>query len=122
RSGYEIARELNDLQVAFVVLTPATNADASETRQRIIEALDGNSLLNPIGDTAQGYLWHYPDLREKEIPVGASNTETRWGQIVLAGQGLIFGLTLLLAIPTTRRRRLKAAKAESAVTVIEANE
>ena len=41
---------------------------------------------------------------------------------MLAGQGVILGLTLLLAIPTTRRRRLKAAKAESAVTVIEANE
>ncbi|QAV69963.1 glycosyltransferase family 2 protein [Salinibacterium sp. UTAS2018] len=122
RSGYEIARELNDLQVAFVVLTPGSNADIAETRQRIIEALDGNSLLNPIGDTAQGHLWHYPDLQEKEIPVGASNTESRWGQIVLAGQGLVFGLTLLLAIPTTRRRRVKAAKAESAVTVIEANE
>ncbi|MBH0129620.1 glycosyltransferase family 2 protein [Salinibacterium sp. NK8237] len=122
RSGYAIANELNDLQVAFIVLTPATDSDTAETRQRIIEALDGNSLLNPIGDTAQGYLWHYPDLREADIPVGAGNTETGWGQSVLAGQAVVFGLTLLLAIPTTRRRRLKAAKAESAVTVIEANQ
>ena len=122
RSGYEIARELNDLHIAFVVLTPSTNEEAADTRQRIIEALDGNSILNPIGDTAQGYLWHYPDLRESEQPTGPNNTSTGWGQIVLAGQGVILGLTLLLAIPTTRRRRLKAAKAESAVTVIEANE
>ncbi|MBH0082865.1 glycosyltransferase family 2 protein [Salinibacterium sp. SWN167] len=122
RSGYAIADELNDLQIAFIVLTPATDSDTAETRQRIIEALDGNSILNPIGDTAQGYLWHYPELREAEIPVGASNTETNWGQIVLTGQVVVFGLTLLLAIPTTRRRRLKAAKAESAVTVIEANQ
>ena len=122
RSGFDVASELNDLQISFIVLTPESEEDAAETRQRIIEALDGNSALNPIGDTAQGYLWHYPEVSEPTTAIGPSNTDTQLGQGILAGQVLIFGLTLLLAIPTTRRRRLRAAKAESAVTVIEASE
>ncbi|MGV8913437.1 MAG: glycosyltransferase [Rhodoglobus sp.] len=122
QSGFDIVSELDDLQIAFIVLTPETNPDAAQTRQRIIEALDGNSLLNPIGDTAQGNLWHYPAVSESSDSIGPSNTETQLGQAVLLGQAVVFGLTLLLAIPTTRRRRLRAAKAESAVTVIEASE
>ena len=122
RSGFDSAAELDDLQIAFIVLTPESNQDAAETRQRIIEALDGNSSLNPIGDTEQGYLWHYPEGSETTNAIGPSNTGTQLGRAILAGQALIFGLTLLLAIPTTRRRRLRAAKAESAVTVIEASE
>jgi GT2 family glycosyltransferase len=121
RSGFDVASELKDLQIAFIVLTPESNKDAAETRQRIIEALDGNSLLNPIGDTKQGYLWHYSDVTEKTSTIGPSNTGTQTGQVILVGQAVVFGLTLLLAIPTTRRRRLRAAKAENAVTVIEAS-
>ncbi|GAA1226870.1 glycosyltransferase family 2 protein [Rhodoglobus aureus] len=122
RSGFDSAAELDELQIAFIVLTPKLNQDNAETHQRIIEALDGNSLLNPIGDTDQGYLWHYPGGSETTRTIGPSNIGTQLGQAILAGQALIFGLTLLLAIPTTRRRRLRAAKAESAVTVIEASE
>ncbi|WP_202800908.1 glycosyltransferase [Salinibacterium sp. PAMC 21357] len=122
RSGFDIASELDDLQIAFIVLTPESDPDAASTRQRIIEALDGNSLLNPIGDTAQGNLWHYSEVAESSTTVGVTNTDTQLGRAVLLGQAIILGLTLLLAIPTTRRRRLRAAKAESAVTVIEASE
>jgi len=122
RSGFDVASELNDLHIAFIVLTPDSHSETAETRQRIIEALDGNSLLNPIGDTAQGNLWHYPDLSDSTGSVGPSNTGTQLGRAVLIGQAVIVGLTLLLAIPTTRRRRVRAAKAESTVTVIEASE
>jgi len=120
-SGFPIEDVLNEQQIAFIVLNPALPADGAATRQRIVEALDGNRLLNPIGDTAQGNLWHFPDLREATGPVGPSNTETQIGRGVILGQAIVFGLTLLLAIPTTRRRRIRAAKAESAVTVIEAS-
>ncbi|MGV8857717.1 glycosyltransferase [Rhodoglobus sp.] len=122
RSGFDVAGELTDLQIAFIVLTPESSQDDAPTRQRIIEALDGNSLLNPIGSTDQGYLWHYPDVSDVTSAIGPSNVGTQLGQAILAGQAVIFTLTLLLAIPTTRRRRLRAAKAESAVTVIEASE
>ncbi|EAR24803.1 regulatory protein [marine actinobacterium PHSC20C1] len=124
RSGFDVASELEELNIAFIVLTPGSDQETAETRQRIIEALDGNSLLNPIGDTSQGYLWHYPDANVNATAgsAGPSNTETQFGQAVLVGQAVVIGLTLLLAIPTTRRRRLRAAKAESTVTVIEASE
>ncbi|TQO20783.1 GT2 family glycosyltransferase [Rhodoglobus vestalii] len=122
RSGFDVASELDDLQIAFIVLTPESDQDAAETRQRISEALDGNSSLNPIGDTAQGALWHYPDVGEATSAVGPSNVDTQLGQVTLVGQAVVFGLTLLLAIPTTRRRRVRAARAESAVMVIEASD
>jgi hypothetical protein len=122
RSGFDSAAELNDLQIAFILLTPESNPDGGQTRQRIIEALDGNSSLNPIGDTDQGYLWHYPGVNGTTSALGPSNTGTQLGLAILAGQALVFGVTLLLAIPTTRRRRLRSAKAESAVMVIEANQ
>lgn len=125
-SGFDVVSELKDLHIAFIVLTPETTSDDAQTRQRIIEALDGNSDLDPIGDTAQGYLWHYSGVSDVTSDgtggVGPSDTGTQLGLAILLGQAIIFGLTLLLAIPTTRRRRLRAAKAESAVTVIEASE
>ncbi|MGV8877345.1 MAG: glycosyltransferase [Rhodoglobus sp.] len=122
RSGFDVAAELRDRQIAFIVLTPERTNDEAETRQRIIEALDGNSALDPIGITAQGNLWHYPPASQAQATAIPSNTDTQLGRAILLGQAIIFGLTLLFAVPTTRRRRLRSAKAESAVTVIEANQ
>ncbi len=110
RSGFDIAAELDELQLAFVLLPDATTAGAEVVHQRIAEALDGNRILTPIGDTTTGYLWHYEGLAQGEAPGGPSAGATPLGLGILIGQGVIFGLTLLLAVPTTRRRRVRAAK------------
>lgn len=110
RSGFDIAAELDRLQLAFVLLPDAASDAAEPTQRRIAEALDGNRLLSPIGDTAAGYLWHYEGLGEGVAPTGPTPVGTNLGLGILIGQAVIFGLTLLLAVPTTRRRRLRAAK------------
>jgi hypothetical protein len=112
RSGFDVAGELDSLHLAFVLVPH--NPDASDsTRQRLVDALDGNRALTPIGDTAAGALWHYEALGEGAAPNGPGPLGTTTGILVLAGQGLVFLLALLLAIPTTRRRRVRSASANA---------
>lgn len=109
RSGFDIAAELDALHVAFVLLSPT--ADGTEAAaQRVTEALDGNRILTPIGSTPSGTLWYYPGLAEGSAPGGPGPLETPLGIGIIAGQAAVFLFTLLLAIPTTRRRRLRIAK------------
>lgn len=111
RSGFDIAAELDALQIAFVVMpTGATTEVGIATHQRTAESLDGNRLFTPVGETDQGFLWTYEGLAEGDAPSGPGPLETQWGVIVLAGQGILLVLTLLLAIPTERRRRVKSAR------------
>ena len=117
RSGFDIAGELDDLQIAFVLLPNATTDSATQTRQRVADALDGNRILTPIGSTAQGFLWNYDALAQGPAPTGPGPLDTQIGQGIIIGQAVVFGLTLLLAIPTTRRRRVRAARASAPVAV-----
>ena len=111
RSGFDIAAELDDLQIAFVLVPDATSDAEEASRKRVAEALDGNRILTPIGQTANGFLWHYAALAEGTAPGGPSITGTSLGVGILVGQGVVFGIVLLLAIPTTRRRRVRSAQA-----------
>ncbi|CAN5249707.1 hypothetical protein BH11ACT3_BH11ACT3_25500 [soil metagenome] len=102
RSGYDPTEELQDLQLAFVVLTP-TPADATapeaSIRQRAAEALDAAAVLVPVGDTA---LWRFPGLTYSPAAITAPSTffaVSPWVQLA------IVAIALLLAIPTRRRRR-----------------
>jgi hypothetical protein len=94
------------------VLVPPASADSADaTRQRIVEALDGNRTLTPIGQTSVGFLWQYEGLADGEAPGGPGPTGTQLGLWIAIGQAIVFGLTLLLAIPAQRRRRVRSAKA-----------
>ncbi|MBC7725706.1 MAG: glycosyltransferase [Burkholderiaceae bacterium] len=105
RSGYDSAVDLDDLAIGFVVLAEPTGdaSDAVFTRTR--EALDGNALFVPVGETTNGLLWRYSGSGDAVGSTGPSNTGTPLGLIVLGGQGLVFALTVLLAIPTSLPRR-----------------
>lgn len=122
RSGFDIGAELDSLQLAFVLLPDPESADAQAVHQRTREALDGNRLLTPIGDTASGFLWYYEGLAEGEAPSGPGNTDTPLGLAVLIGQGVVVGLTVLLAIPTSRRRRVRAARVTGSETTDDTSE
>ncbi len=113
RSGFDIAGELTALQIAFVLLPDVTVDSATGTRQRVADALDGNQLLTPIGSTANGFLWNYGALEPGTAPTGPGPLGTQYGVWIIVGQAVVFGLTLLLAIPTTRRRRVRAARVEA---------
>jgi hypothetical protein len=119
RSGFDIAATLDDLQIGFVLVPPASVASADAIRQRIVEALDGNRLLTPIGQTSVGFLWQYEGLADGEAPSGPGPLGTQVGLWIVIGWSVVFGLTLLLAIPTQRRRRVRSAKAMGAGTEIE---
>ncbi len=106
RSGFDVATELDALQLGFVIVPEGATAP---DYQRLVEALDGNRLLSPIGQTANGYLWQYEGLADSPAPASPSPTDTALGTAILIGQGIVFGLTLLLAVPTSRRRRVRAA-------------
>jgi GT2 family glycosyltransferase len=110
RSGFDATASLKDFQVEFVVVPDATavtgSADATRNavRQRVAEALDGTPTLSRIGDTtSSGTLWRVagftPAAAAPVVPSSSSVT-------ILIGQGVIVFLTLLLAIPTGRRRRV----------------
>lgn len=117
RSGYDAAGELKRLGIDFVLLAPpaaAVNekqagvlplspaAEATSTRAGV--ALDGNPLLASVGRTPVGSLWAFDRGTSvvppaAQVPPGAGGV---WRLLVLLVQGIIVGLTLLLAIPTTR--------------------
>jgi hypothetical protein len=58
-------------------------------------------------------------LNDGEAPSGPGPVGTQLGLWIVIGQAIVFGLTLLLAIPTQRRRRVRSAKAMGAGTEIE---
>jgi GT2 family glycosyltransferase len=102
RSGYDASGDLAELGVSFVLLTQPNGDDA--VHERISQALDGNSLLVPVGKTDKGQLWRTTIAALPSLaPPGSIATPI--GIAILLGQGVIFGATLLLGIPTARRRR-----------------
>ena len=107
QSGYDPRASLTSFRVEFVVVPPvgttAADASAAALRRRVSEALDGTAALSPVGETAVGALWRVTGFTP---PVVATVTPARTSIAILAGQGLVILLTLLLAIPTGRRRRV----------------
>ena len=103
RSGFDIASELDALHIAFIIV-PATGDDV--TRQRLLDALDGNRILTPIGTSG---LWQYEGLGDGTAPSGPGPLGTPTGIAVLVAQGVVVLLALLLAVPTARRRRVRSA-------------
>ncbi|RPE79081.1 MULTISPECIES: glycosyltransferase [unclassified Frondihabitans] len=112
RSGYDPAPVLRELGVGFVLLRDSRGDDArAALSQRAKEALDGEAVFLPVGDTTSGQLWRYVDATER----GANHPgDSIVRPIVLGSWALIFGSALLLAIPTTpRRRRVRTGAPES---------
>jgi GT2 family glycosyltransferase len=106
RSGFDVASELNALHIGFVLVpqASATDAETDAVRQRVADALDGNRALTSIGNTANGALWHFDGVGAGAPPSGPGPVGTTLGVLILVGQGFVFFVTLLLAVPTSRRR------------------
>ncbi len=104
RSGLDESAALRTNRIGFVLLTPSSSADTQDLQDRAEDALNGNHLLTPVGTTAYGLLWRYggvpsADLRSPNPSGGAVRS---W---VLGGLGVVFFITLLLAIPIRGGRR-----------------
>jgi len=104
RSGFDAGGELTKLSIGFVLLTP----DDTAVHKRASEALDSNALFAPVGATDNGLLWRFGGLSDEKTIATVGNTDTALGSLILVGQGIVFGMTLLLGIPTARRRRRRA--------------
>lgn len=110
RGGYEPEADLSELFVGFVVLADvhpgvADSEGARAVHERAAESLDSNPRLTAVGQTSAGLLWRVQTLPEDTLAVPLGNTDTLQGRVLLIAQGLIFFFTILLAIPTQRRRR-----------------
>jgi hypothetical protein len=108
RSGFDATTSLQKFQIEFVVVpevgTAVADATAASVRQRVAEALEGTATLTRVGEnTSAGALWRVTAFKSASAvapkPSGSSVA-------VLVGQGIIILLTVLLAIPTGRRRRV----------------
>jgi len=103
RSGYDPEPALRRLGVGFVLLGDSDDGGAEgRLAQRASEALDGDAVFQPVGDTDNGLLWRYVDAvdeRADRPDPGPLRV------VVLATWLLVLGSAFLLALPTTPRRR-----------------
>lgn len=104
RSGVDTTPALDSSRIGFVLLGPATGASADAVRARADVALNGNSSLAPVGVTPEGPLWRYVNLPQGDLR-SANPTGGPVRDWVLGGIGLIFLVTLLLAVPIRGVRR-----------------
>jgi GT2 family glycosyltransferase len=104
RSGLDSSTLLQDDHIGFVLLGPAATAGGTAVHERALDALNGNSLFTPVGTTSVGLLWRYDALPS----AGLSGANPDGGTVrawVLTGLGIVFAITLLLAIPLRGSRR-----------------
>jgi GT2 family glycosyltransferase len=104
RSGLDIRAALDAQHIGFVLVTAGEGDVAVAAATRVTAALDGNEVLTPIGQTIAGRLWHFQEVSDETATAGKAAVDTPLGIGILAGQGFIFFVTLLLAVPTGRSR------------------
>lgn len=102
RSGYDATADLKEHDIRFVLVRQGAADD--ETYRATVDALDSNELLTPIGTTSSGLLWRFNGETDA-APPPPGNTDTPLGVGFLVAIGVVFGVTLLLAIPVGGRRR-----------------
>jgi len=111
-SGFDSEAELQALQIGFVVSPGAEDGLARDIRDRTGESLDANPILTAVGQTDNGYLWHFEGLEVTAPEQNPGPTDTVIGLGVTIAQLLVFGVALLLAIPTSRRPRTRSVSSQ----------
>lgn len=118
-SGFDYATELESLGISFVVVSDSIDGD--ETHATTVRSLGGNAVLTPVGMTSTGQLWRFdgattpPDFSTTAL----QRTMSLWYLVALS---VIFGITILLAIPIgghPRKPRAAAPEDEPAGTFVE---
>ncbi|WP_109209949.1 MULTISPECIES: glycosyltransferase [Microbacterium] len=100
-SSEDVVAQLADRGVGFILLAPAAppETDAARTlRLSAMTALGQRETLVVVGDTAKGELWRVVDeLAPRAEEPASAIAAGRW---IAFGQLAVFGIALLLAVPT----------------------
>ncbi|MFE5409099.1 glycosyltransferase [Microbacterium sp. NPDC056569] len=100
-SSEDVVAQLAARGIGFILLAPATPPEtdaARTTRLSAMTALGQRDTLVVVGDTAKGELWRVvDDIAPRPEEAASVSVLGRW---VAFGQIAIFGIALLLAVPT----------------------
>jgi len=108
-SGMDLTAALDGLDIRYLLLRP-TGVD-SPAYLRAIDAISARPDFTPIGTTPQGLVWQRSEPGGGvAVDAGPGPWDTPFGAISATAQLVVFAFTILLAVPTTRRRRVRAAK------------
>lgn len=107
-SGMDLASSLDELGIEYLLLD--TSGLDSPSYLRAIDAISARAEFVAVGPTSLGMLWQRtPDAEPIAPEAGPGPWGTAFGAIAATVQIIVFAFALLLAIPTTRRRRVRAA-------------
>ncbi len=104
-TGDDLAAALDAYRIGYVLLQPGAGATASTALADTRGALGANPVLSVVSTTAVGTLYRFDDLRTTgtiRLLQTPTNTGSPIGVAVLLVQAIVFGLTALLALPTSR--------------------
>ncbi|GAB3616013.1 hypothetical protein GCM10027416_05700 [Okibacterium endophyticum] len=108
QSGLDAAPLLSELGLRFVLLAPpgadaAESPDAAQRAAVASAALDGNPALVHVGPTDRGTLWRF----DGDVVAQDSTDRMPWmAALVAIGLAVVFGIALLLSVPTAASRRI----------------
>jgi len=107
-TGLDIAAEADALGVSFVLLR-GEGLD-SPAHARAVDAITAGSAFVSVGQTPMGLLWQRAEPTAPPPLPGSSTWDSAAGTIAAGAQIAVFAFALLLAVPTSRRRRVRAAR------------
>jgi hypothetical protein len=103
QAGYDAGAALDELDLDFVLLEPATGAAANDSATRLAATLDSSPILVPVGDTPGGLLWRYTAADTAVQSAAPAEPRGALGVGTFTAGSAALGLALLLAVPTGRR-------------------
>lgn len=123
RSGLDSAGALDEQRIRFVLLAPSArepgtdaSAAATQTQRRAAAALDGNDVLVPVGATDFGRLWRVDTELEGAATAAVPASAGGWlHPATLITWAIVFGIALLLSIPTGAGREVDSPRRRPAI-------
>jgi len=108
-SGMDLTSTIDGMDIKYLLLR-STDVD-SPAYLRAIDAISARPEFVPVGPNPQGMLWQRAPGADPITPSpGPGPWETGFGAIASLVQIIVFGLAILLAIPSTRRYRVRSAR------------
>ncbi|WP_419817053.1 glycosyltransferase [Glaciibacter flavus] len=125
RSGLDASADLDDRRIRFILLAPTATmpgakatAEATTTARRAAASLDQNNLLVPVGRTEYGTLWRVDTDEKKAATATIPPHAGDWfGDVSLLVIAIVFGIALLLSIPTGVGREVPAGSRRRGIVV-----